>query len=96
MNKIKTRLFWQETIGQNDKYVIKGDDYHHLFKVLRLKPHDFITIFNEECGEFLAEIQQIDKNEAHIITIEKIKEYQKTNYNLTLCFAPLRAKKIDL
>ncbi len=96
MKKIKTRLFWQETIKKGYKYVIKEDDYHHFFRVLRLRMNDFITIFNEKDGEFLAEIIQINKNDAQIITIKKIKDYQQTTYKLTLCFAPLKAKKIDL
>ncbi len=95
MKKIKTRLFWQETIKQDEKYIINGNSYHHLFKVLRLRVHDFITIFNETSGEFLAEIQQINKSEAQIFVKEKFKNYKKTNYKLTLCFAPLKTKKID-
>ncbi len=49
------------------------DQAHYLCNVMRLKIGDQLRIFNEKSGEYLAEIEYINKNNVSLFLIKKIK-----------------------
>jgi len=50
----------------NQQAVIRGPDYNHIIKVLRLKPGNDITLYDNESTEHLAKITEISSKEIKV------------------------------
>lgn len=95
MNEYHTlkRIFYPSTLELNSNILITGDKFGQLTKVLRTKVGDFIRVFNEASGEWLAEVSFIHKNDLEAI----IKKQLRTCYNnaeICLMFSPLKTEKM--
>lgn len=79
----------------NNEAEIKGEDFSHIVKVLRLKKGDFVNVFNYEYGEYEAEIEEIDKNKK-IIKVKiknKIKDREKPEIKITAIISLIKKEK---
>lgn len=79
----------------NNEAEIKGEDFSHIVKVLRLKKGDFVNVFNYEYGEYEAEIEEIDKNKK-IIKVKvknKIKEREKQDIKIIAIISLIKKEK---
>ncbi len=56
---------------ENDNFLIKGEELHHLVHVLRLESGDKVVGFNNSGGEWLAVIEFITKDSASCRIIEE-------------------------
>ncbi|MFC1710001.1 RsmE family RNA methyltransferase, partial [Candidatus Omnitrophota bacterium] len=71
-------------------------ELHHLKDVLRLKPKDRVVVLNGQGGEFICQINQIDKRRAKLDIVEKhIYEKPKSRLNITIACALPKNSKID-
>lgn len=50
-----------------DLATVKGPDYGHIIKVLRMKEHEEINVFNPAFGEYEGEIEAIDREAGEVI-----------------------------
>ncbi len=94
--KIKSRFYHCSNLSPTQILTLDADIFHHIIKVLRAKDNDYLTLFNERDGEFLVKIISIEKKSLKAITIEKIRSYEKSNFNLHLAFAPLKKEATDI
>jgi len=83
-----TRLYIPLEITIGTIITLTPEQSHYLIKVLRLTAGSKINIFNQEAGEWSAEIIQ-PSNKASIRTLEQIKKPHVCN-PLWLCFSPLK------
>lgn len=67
--QIWTVIVEQNNFKSNENIIIKGDEFHYLVNVLRLKVGDKIEITNCEGYKCLAEIIEINKKEIHLVTL---------------------------
>ena len=79
----------------NDENIIRGDEYHHLSKVLRKKTGEKIRLLNGEGDIFFAEITEIRKDKAYVKILEK-KSYKKKEVaiNLFISFVPKEKRNL--
>ena len=90
----KIRIFINEKIIE-DKYLnLNYRQINYLFNVLRLGKGDIISIFDGKNGDFLSEIESLDKKKGKIKVIKKIKEVNNSP-DLWLIFCPLKKKYTD-
>lgn len=94
-NLPKIRLFIAaEQLVTSQQIKISSGDFEYLTKVMRQKIGNFIRIFNGHDGEFLAQINAIDKKSLTIDIGAKIIELKRVP-NLTLAFALVKNVRID-
>ena len=75
--------------SENFEY-IEGEEFHHLYNVLRHNVGDKILAFDGKLNEYLCEIVEIQKNRARIKKIEKIENIE---YDFNIAIAPALIKK---
>jgi len=80
-------------VKKEDIPVIRGEDAHHISKVLRLKAGNMLELLDGENNRYQARIEQVNKNEiiCQIIKTEKIQFHPKVNITLAQCL-PKQAK----
>ncbi len=89
--KIKSRFYINAyNLTEKRSLVLKDDIFHHLYNVLRCKVNDYISLFNEIDGEFLAQIISLNKKEAEVILKHQIYKPKKKEINIHLAYAPLK------
>lgn len=94
--KIKSRFYINDSTLDLGKIItIKEDIFHHLSVVLRCNINDFISLFNEIDGEFIAQITSLNKKEAQATVKEQIKKPKKNKYQIHLAYAPLKKDAND-
>ena len=80
---------------KNDLVEIKGSDFHHIVRVLRLKVGDKITLF-EEGIEHLSVISEIGSKELIARVLSTHKAQTDSPLNIILCQALAKGDKLDL
>lgn len=94
--KIKSRFYINfPSLNVGISLTLKDAIFHHLSSVLRARPLDYISLFNEIDGEFLAQITKIGKKEAEVELQSKIKEPKPNDFNIHLAYAPLKKDAND-
>ncbi len=79
----KIRLYLKGNFSSPIK--ITKENHNYLIKVMRLRDGDKIKIFNQEEGEWLAEIQ-----DNSLVAKEKIREAEAKKMQIILAFAPTK------
>lgn len=82
----------------NEKQInIIGDDVNHIRNVLRMKEKEAIQICNQNSGEnYIAEIEEIQKNEIICTIIKKLETSTETEVNITLFQGLPKFDKMEL
>ncbi|MBV4419968.1 16S rRNA (uracil(1498)-N(3))-methyltransferase [Clostridium tyrobutyricum] len=85
----------KENIMENTAYIL-GEDVKHIYKVLRLKPGDKVSI-NDCCGEeFLGLIKTIDREQVQVEILEKLDLDNESNIDVYLFQGFPKSSKMDL
>jgi 16S rRNA (uracil1498-N3)-methyltransferase len=74
--------------------VIEGEEHHHLSKVLRLKPGKRIWLIDEQGGSYLAEVQEVGKEQTRLSILEEA-DKEEVKIELTLAQGLIKSKKMD-
>lgn len=61
---MKSRAFVDADLQVGTSVTLEGDAFRHICKVLRARPGDRITLFNGHGGEFIAQLESIEKHQA--------------------------------
>jgi 16S rRNA (uracil1498-N3)-methyltransferase len=88
------RIYIDENILLNSTIILGKKQSHYLRNVLRLKIGYNVIVFNENAGEFLAELANESKNDLALNIVEQLREPQILP-NLTLCFCPVKNAKTE-
>lgn len=75
---------------------IEGEDVKHIYKVLRLKIGDKISVNNCEGTEYLGEITEIDKKQVSVRLLEKLAINNESPINIYLYQGLPKSSKMDL
>jgi 16S rRNA (uracil1498-N3)-methyltransferase len=75
---------------EENKIFLKGDEYHHLSKVLRKKNGDIIQVTDGKHNIYECEILQIDKNKIHCEILKIMSNLNEPRKNIHLYMAILR------
>src|SRR3990172_5157698 len=80
---------------KNNLAIVSGSDYRHIVKVLRLKPGNEITLFDEKGVEHLGQITEIGTKEIRITISESRRTEIESGLNITLLQGIPKADKMD-
>ena len=68
------RIYIILPLNENNSLIFREDLAHYLKNVLRVKINEKLRIFNEDDGEYIAQITNISKGEILALIIQKIRE----------------------
>jgi 16S rRNA (uracil1498-N3)-methyltransferase len=86
-------VYCPENFSINSLITFTGQKLHHLLHVLRVRQGDYIKIFNESQGEWLAKIDITEKNKLCAKIIKQLRLQQQVN-KTTLMFSPIKPDKL--
>lgn len=96
------RIFWHEKLNQGDIVSLGADDYHHLVRVLRLRPGQEFNIVDSEARVFLAVFspkQGLGKQDSSPMMVEILKatnENNETPYDVKLYQGLCKQERFEL
>jgi len=88
------RLFVDTVLAVDKEIVIDSGQANYLVRVLRLKAGAQVKLFDDQTGEWLAELAHIGKRDAILRVEGKLREREDVP-DLWLCFAPIKKGRID-
>jgi 16S rRNA (uracil1498-N3)-methyltransferase len=88
------RLFLNTPIEIGQEILISNSHSHYISNVLRLKPQSFLRIFNEDNGEFLAQILSASKKNTTLKVKEYLRQPQK-EIGPTIAFSLIKKQRQD-
>ena len=89
-----TRLFVPFSLQSEMIILSTLADVHYLIKVMRKKKGDQLLIFNQQDGEYIAEITEIGNKNIVFKRLEQTKFYQKKS-EINLIFAPIKQSRMS-
>lgn len=87
------RYFIQNEAINRKKVVIKGDDYHHIRNVMRMRPQDQVTVCDEDGNVHLAEIEEITATEVRLKMLERLECASELEAKVTVAMGLTRREK---
>ena len=85
----------KELINENIGKII-GDDVKHIMKVLRLTSGEKVVLNDCEGTEYLAEIDNVNKQEVTLNIIESIEGSNESDISITIYQGLPKSQKMDL
>ncbi len=92
--KIKHRLFINNTLKLNNVVELEKECSHYLGNVLRLKENDKIRVFNSLDGEFLANIVKVNKKNVSVKILSALR-FPTASADIYLLFSPIKKDCMD-
>lgn len=89
------RLYIDRAFTANATINLETAQAHYLKNVLRLKPGDFVRLFNGHDGEWLAPVKAFEKTECIVTLKGKIREQPPKPMEMHLLFAPIKKDRMD-
>lgn len=87
------RVYTNGPISKNQIIRIDGDNFHYLKTVIRLRKNDNFRLFNEQDGEYLVKVEEINKNQIIIDVIDIIRNVS-TEPKLILAISIIKSDKM--
>ena len=95
IKKSKTRIFVNKELSKNMMLCIKEKQYHFLKKVLRIKIHDEILVFDNQTGEWLSRVMSINRDNVVLQILKKEKDMSRES-DIWLLFAPIKQYRLNI
>src|ERR1700691_4866585 len=92
--KPATRLHVEDALGEGATVALAPDAAHRLRAVLRLKAGDGVALFNGRDGEWLARIEQLDRDAATAVAREQTRA-QPIEDGPWLVFALIKRARLE-
>lgn len=97
---MRTRLYLDETLAADCELELGGDSAQYLGRVLRLRPGDFVRVFNGRDGEFAAELVAFSKHAVSAVVRDLVVEpgeaATESSLRLHLVQGVSRGERMDL
>ncbi len=87
------RIFFPESLSLNLKSQLDKSQSHYLTKVMRIKIGENFSLFNKN-GEWLAQIDQINKGRVEFCILEQLKKKQNFQ-EFWLAFSPIKSNYLN-
>lgn len=89
-----SRLYVPECLRVGNTIGLPHTQAHYLYKVMRLKQGAQVRVFNENDGEWLAELGELDKRNGQITIIEQLRPPTSVP-DIWILFAPVKKSRND-
>ena len=93
--KKNTRIYCSQKLIISSQILLEKKQSHYIKNVIRLDEGNFLSLFNENDGEFNCQIVKITKDNIEIKILDKTKNITN-NYKLSLAFCPPKKVKLDV
>jgi 16S rRNA (uracil1498-N3)-methyltransferase len=90
-----TRVHFPGSLSGGQLVKLPPESAHHVATVLRMKPDDRVSLFNQRDGEYLARIVTVKKSDVELSVEEQIASYQEPGLQITLCLGISRGDRMD-
>ena len=90
----KTRLYVQTELKAGAVILVENGQGHYLVNVMRINMGDYVSLFNGEQGEWIAETTKVGKGKANVTVREKVAD-QIFETDLWYLFAPIKKARLD-
>jgi len=90
----RARLYVENDLKTGAKILLDGNPGHYLVNVMRLRPGEYVTLFNGREGDWRAEIIKTGKGKATLAVGENSAP-QKDEPDLWYLFAPIKKARLD-
>jgi 16S rRNA (uracil1498-N3)-methyltransferase len=88
------RLFVEDPLSEGEERRIDGGSAHYLLSVMRLKTGAPVKLFDDQTGEWLAEVALVGKRDL-IVRVTGLLRPREAVPDLWLIFAPIKKARID-
>ena len=85
----KIRLYIPDKLVLDKRLIISLKQSHYLINVMRKKIDENLLIFNDDCGEYLAKIEKIEKKKVFLNILQKLRNPEIKN-DIWVMFAPVK------
>ena len=89
------RLYTSLSLRERSDVLLVDDAAHYIAKVLRLRPDDYIKLFNGDDGEFSARIVAIDKKTVSAVLEERLESGADPSLAIHLGLGLSRGERMD-
>lgn len=88
------RLYLDSVLSSAQQVELTTDQAHYINNVMRLAVGDPVILFNEQSGEWAAQIVEARKKRCVVEISDKLRDPEATP-DLWLCFAPIKKQRLD-
>lgn len=88
------RVYVDKTLNSDAKLILNKDQSHYLIKVMRRTVGDKLRLFNENNGEWFAEVLVENKRECEVRCLEQMRPPQKSGA-IHVIFSPVRKHRLE-
>jgi 16S rRNA (uracil1498-N3)-methyltransferase len=88
------RLFVEHPLGPGETIRLDGPQAQYLGAVMRVKAGDPVKLFDDQTGEWLAEVTAADRRRVDLLVMRELR-LRESVPDLWLLFAPLKKGRID-
>lgn len=88
------RLYTQSPLSVDNSIELLKENVHYLSNVMRKKAGYQLVLFNGQDGEWLGEIEYMDKKSGQVRLLKQLRQ-QKAEPDIWLCFAPVKNAPIN-
>ena len=89
------RLYTPQALSANSEVLLVDDAAHYIAKVLRLRPEDYLKLFNGNDGEYSARIVAIDKKTVTTALEERLENSADPSLIIHLGLGLSRGERMD-
>lgn len=93
--KSAPRLFVTGALEAGQQRLIEGEQAHYLAQVMRRKPGDVVMLCDNETGEWLAEVEQVNRRKVMLFVRNRQREREAVP-DIWLCAALLKKPHFDM
>ncbi len=94
MPPAKVRLYVEHPVGAGQTVPLDREQAHYLCGVMRLGVGDQVLVFDQNSGEWLAEVTETGKKSATLACVRQTKERQLPS-DVWFLFAPIKKERTD-
>ncbi len=91
----KIRLYVECDLGSDERVLMRREQAHYVFNVMRCKPSDTLLLFNGRDGEWQAKVVENTKSSGQLLCDHRTRS-QEFPPDLWLLFAPVKGSRTDL
>jgi 16S rRNA (uracil1498-N3)-methyltransferase len=88
------RFFIKDKPPDTSQIFLEGNEHHHLSKVARIKPGDFVWLFDDSGMQYRACVQEIKKERTRLLILEA-KQKPESKFRAALAQVMLKTKKME-
>lgn len=88
------RLHHPSSLVRDANALLTAEQSHYLARVMRVQLGDQLALFNQEDGEYLAEVTEVQKKSVQLRVVSLLREPEEET-DLWLCFAPVKHQALN-